>query len=44
MHRRASRTPVISDSVDALFWIIELSLTKSLSVIGVNLELELKED
>ena len=43
MHRRASRTPLISDSVDALFWIMELSFTKSLSVIGVNLELEKKK-
>ena len=39
MHRRASRTAPISVSVDGLFRIVEPSLTNSLSVIGVNLEL-----
>lgn len=39
MHRRASRTASISAFVDDLFWMVELSFTNSLSVIGVNLEL-----
>lgn len=39
MHRRASRTAPISGSVGVLFRMVEPSLTNSLSVIGVNLEL-----
>lgn len=39
MHQRASRTAPISASVDVLFWMVELSLVNSLSVIGANLEL-----
>ena len=43
MHRRASRTAPISEAVDLLFWMVELSLANSRSVIGVNLELAVKK-
>ena len=43
MHRRASRTAPISEVVDVLFWMVELSLANSRSVIGVNLELAVEK-
>ena len=39
MQQRASRTEPISAFVDVWFWMVELSLAKSLSAIGANLGL-----